>query len=335
MKKRLVHIDIAKGLGIVFIVLGHSWFSRFTGLNEIIFSFHVPLFFLLSGIFLNVSEGIKKSFINKFSSIMKPYFLVLIFLGFVYVIIGRKTSLEFLEYLFYISYGTGEMIPYVAMWFLPSLFVTYMYSMVVIKYVSIRYLYIYLIAFLIIGFMIMDNFRPLFIEVFNRTNIYALPLSVDIVFVTSFYFLLGYLFRNEIKDEEFNFVQFIISAIIFIYLHYTYDYSMDLNVRRYDDLFISTLLAISGSLIIIQVSRLLRNLNYFNRLFIELGKASLFILIFHLSFMRNSEKMLHDLLQSQFLVAVLSIMLSILISYIIYLVVNKYSYLKIIFYKTK
>jgi len=48
MKKRLTWIDNAKGIGILLVVLGHTYGIP-VQLHHIIYSFHMPLFFILSG----------------------------------------------------------------------------------------------------------------------------------------------------------------------------------------------------------------------------------------------------------------------------------------------
>lgn len=45
---RLSYLDIAKGLGMFFIVFGHVMKSGM--IRQVVFSFHVPLFFILSGL---------------------------------------------------------------------------------------------------------------------------------------------------------------------------------------------------------------------------------------------------------------------------------------------
>ena len=47
---RYEHIDIARGIAILLVILGHSC-TTLDGVNRVILSFHMPLFFLLSGIF--------------------------------------------------------------------------------------------------------------------------------------------------------------------------------------------------------------------------------------------------------------------------------------------
>lgn len=48
--RRIDFIDIARGIGIVFVVLGHNLWSKSLG-SAVIFNFHMPLFFFLSGMF--------------------------------------------------------------------------------------------------------------------------------------------------------------------------------------------------------------------------------------------------------------------------------------------
>ena len=48
---RYAHIDIARGIAIILVVLGHCCQSADMALNRVILSFHMPLFFFLSGVF--------------------------------------------------------------------------------------------------------------------------------------------------------------------------------------------------------------------------------------------------------------------------------------------
>lgn len=53
VKKRIDYLDIARGIAIILMIIGHvvSGYKR-----VIIFSFHMPLFIIISGIFLNQVE---------------------------------------------------------------------------------------------------------------------------------------------------------------------------------------------------------------------------------------------------------------------------------------
>ena len=73
-------LDIAKGIAIIFVIMGHSY----SALNEnlvlyYIESFHMPFFFIVSGILYK--DGTKKSetflsdFGNKVKKFLIPYFV--------------------------------------------------------------------------------------------------------------------------------------------------------------------------------------------------------------------------------------------------------------------
>ena len=66
---RLHYVDVARGLAMLCVILGHMGFDN---LNIFIFSFHMPLFFLLAGCFQKKQESmlfIKK----KAKSLLVPY----------------------------------------------------------------------------------------------------------------------------------------------------------------------------------------------------------------------------------------------------------------------
>jgi acyltransferase len=71
-------VDNVKGLAIILVVLGHiaSPFSAF------IYSFHMPLFFIVSGFFLNPTNELKSEIFRSFKRLFKPFFIYLT-LGFI------------------------------------------------------------------------------------------------------------------------------------------------------------------------------------------------------------------------------------------------------------
>lgn len=72
--KRLIGIDYLKVLGIYLMVLGHSPLLS-DGLKSIIYSFHMPLFFMISGLFFK-NQDIKGIIRKSFNSLLIPYFLI-------------------------------------------------------------------------------------------------------------------------------------------------------------------------------------------------------------------------------------------------------------------
>lgn len=73
-KVRIGYIDAAKGLAIILMIVGHSKAKNIPFLWDFIYSFHMPLFVIISGFFIkeiNVYESIKKYSHNY----LKPYFV--------------------------------------------------------------------------------------------------------------------------------------------------------------------------------------------------------------------------------------------------------------------
>lgn len=59
MKKRVTYLDLAKGIGIILVVLGHMENIN-AGLRTWISSFHMPLFFVISGMLIALKNEDKK-----------------------------------------------------------------------------------------------------------------------------------------------------------------------------------------------------------------------------------------------------------------------------------
>jgi len=73
-KKRIDYIDYAKGFAILCVLLGHMEISPI--LKHSIYSFHMPLFFILSGYFLRKGIPDKDSIKKNFQALLVPYLVV-------------------------------------------------------------------------------------------------------------------------------------------------------------------------------------------------------------------------------------------------------------------
>lgn len=75
-KKRICWVDNAKGIAIIMVVAGHVGFLPEL-LHNAIYAFHMPLFFILSGLFIDksISETtFSNFFIKKVQTLMIPFF---------------------------------------------------------------------------------------------------------------------------------------------------------------------------------------------------------------------------------------------------------------------
>lgn len=75
MNQRKDFIDIAKGIGIILVVLGHldggEQLSRY-----MIYAFHMPMFFMLSGVFADTKKPFKEYFVKSAKTLYLPYFIL-------------------------------------------------------------------------------------------------------------------------------------------------------------------------------------------------------------------------------------------------------------------
>ncbi|WP_435009253.1 acyltransferase family protein [Tundrisphaera lichenicola] len=103
--KRIAWVDYAKGVGITLVVLGHTLrglqSSRiiadgpaFRSVDSWIYSFHMPLFFLLSGLFAErgVERGPGEFLRDRLSTIAYPYLIWSTLQTLVQVAVGRYTN---------------------------------------------------------------------------------------------------------------------------------------------------------------------------------------------------------------------------------------------------
>lgn len=121
---RVSWLDAAKGLGIVFVVMGHVVTNP--PFRRLIYTFHMPLFFFLSGIAFSFSR--KEGFLSRrAASLLVPYFVFSLATFFYWFFLERRfrpPGLGAGEVFLTIFLAQGGKYEFNAvMWFLPCLFV--------------------------------------------------------------------------------------------------------------------------------------------------------------------------------------------------------------------
>lgn len=94
---RLNYIDAAKGLGILLMVLGHIWTESCAGIVIWLYSFHIPMFFILSGMIMKYSGALDKKTIGenvrtKCRQLIIPY---ITFEALYVIVIGTKQGFNY------------------------------------------------------------------------------------------------------------------------------------------------------------------------------------------------------------------------------------------------
>ena len=175
-------VDSLKGFAIILVVLGHIS----SPLSSLIYSFHMPLFFIASGFFLNPTNELKSEIIKSFKRLFRPFFIYLT-LGFIIEFLKRfyldREQLKFEDFvgaLIYMDYdrliGTYAFV----LWFLPALFIGKTLVYLILKYSRFLILEISLIA---IAFLIGYNFN--------------FPLAIDDGLISAPYIFIGYYFYKN------------------------------------------------------------------------------------------------------------------------------------------
>lgn len=90
--KRIESLDIAKGFGILIVVLGHVLRPNDVFLKEFIFSFHMPLFFILSGFVLKTENVKGKAFLGSELKLLSSYIIYGLLYLFINVPLGVVTK---------------------------------------------------------------------------------------------------------------------------------------------------------------------------------------------------------------------------------------------------
>lgn len=122
-KARIIELDYLKGIGIFLVVLGHTILlqnalsTKYVILARFIYSFHMPLFFIASGIISGLQRNLQCNIVKTAKKLLIPYF----FWSFVYIILfAIQNKVSLLERV----YATITCRGIAPLWFLATLFVT-------------------------------------------------------------------------------------------------------------------------------------------------------------------------------------------------------------------
>ncbi|MGN7223884.1 acyltransferase family protein [Curtobacterium flaccumfaciens] len=124
MVKRRAGIDAVRILGIIGVVAGHVWWQSEL-VRAIIYTWHVPVFFFLTGFFWHRDRSIATEISVRARTLLVPYLTWLVAISAVYLpwlyITGRESTPRFVVDLLLGGSHIGR--PYSAFWFITALFV--------------------------------------------------------------------------------------------------------------------------------------------------------------------------------------------------------------------
>lgn len=245
---RIFWLDNLKAIGIFLVIFGHILPD--SHLKQYIYSFHVPLFFFVSGyLFDRTKYTFKQFFKKKLGTLIVPYLTFAVFSFLFWLIIVRNLSIggkalviNPLKPLIGIIYGIGSegwRSPMnVALWFLPCLFI------VEVMFYPIKNRS-FIIVFAIIGVVIVPTLQ------------FRLPLSFDVALTAIVFYGMGNLYH--IKETEIWLSHKAIPLLLILHLVFCFANSpVDMNNLRYGNVFYFYISACSGVLFYVSILKLVK-----------------------------------------------------------------------------
>lgn len=276
VKKRENYMDVAKGIAILTVIMGHTIHEGV--IKNWIFSFHMPIFFLISGYFFH-KKGNKEFVKIKTRQLLIPYAVTcvinIIASVAIHILLHDTSALKDIvkEWIFASLYGSGWVhespfhIPLIgAIWFLWAMFLSLIMMNSIVDY---KYNYLIVACLFFVGQ--------------KSAGLAFLPLSIQPAFVCLLFVYLGYLCKKE-KILEVDMPKAWIAVIALIWIvSFVYGGHMYLNECIFGNGILDIIGALCGSYIMVLLSKLIaNNTNIIGRTLQFLGRSTLPILCFHL-----------------------------------------------------
>lgn len=285
--KRIGYIDIAKGIGITLVVMGHNDFSLISPFaHKLIYVFHMPMFFFMSGMFFKPDMSFWAFARRRFDRVLRPFLFTLLLIYFMSISFSKVSIIVATRRLLKALYGNGHYLDWVQLWFLPHLFVVSLFAFMFVRIIQRSRIYrlrwMILAAVYIAGVQGLALFWPFEFKLLGKEfTVFGLPYSLDIVFASGFFFILGYELNKKLHVSFFeSILTLLISGIILFGLVWYFPSTIDFNTRQFDSLFINTAEALLGIVFVLAVSKQLERIGWISYLFRYIGQASLIILVF-------------------------------------------------------
>ncbi len=320
MENRTNWVDYAKAIGIILVVYGHVARGLYQAnfdfppetfklIDSIIYSFHMPLFFFLSGLFFYNSfskRGGKNLIFSKIDTIFYPYMVWSLFQGTIEVSLSSYTNAsaslsEVLSFLWQ---------PRAQFWFLFCLFFIFIYTTLIYSVLPKRHTPI---IFLVSGLLFLLPSLP-------NTLFSGSYVTNNIV-----YFIFGIFFSSHIKEKIFSTNKsLILLALLFILsqacFHF-FEHSLSLPYKSISAL----LLAFISILFIVALSISLAK-NVYSEFFILIGTSSMAIYLMHVLAGSGSRIVLRNVfnIESVYIHLLIGMLTGILVPIFTLLLIKKY-----------
>ena len=194
--KSIKYVDMLKAFCIILVIAGHMGYTP-TKVKLLLYIFHIPLFFFLSGMTLNVAKytSFFEFFVKKFKTIVVPCFLMNISVFSIKSFILQPQFILKIDIIYFIKamIVADRMHIYYQLWFLNVLFLAELVCYFAIKYSDTLYKYI-------IVFIVLVLFGSLGKKLYEMK--FWLIWSFDLVPYASIFILSGYVLRKNLATLQ-------------------------------------------------------------------------------------------------------------------------------------
>lgn len=266
------YLDILKGIGILLVIYNHCPGPVGTPL---ISRFHMPLFFILSGVTfswtINKVNAFWEFFTKMVVKLMLPYYIF----GLLDLVVYLSVSHELWEskQILYYFLGMRNLEKYYftgALWFLSALFISeiclYLLVVIIKKDVVIFSIIAAITCLIKVKLPVL------------ALNLDALPMTLPMLYVG--YAVGRFQGYQEYKDNRNNIILMMISLMILV-LIYKYDGPINVYKKMSGDGLYYLIGGISGTLLIAEFGKIVLVLPVVNEVLAYIGKYSLFYMAIH------------------------------------------------------
>ncbi len=293
MKNRIEWIDVSKFIAITIMVMGHIGLPKV--LSDFIHIFHMPVFFIMSGMCFNFEKHKKfKNFLtSRVKSLLVPHFMWSIIMYIIWRIycnfqpMGEYVGpLEFIKLLFTKDAGAVYFGGFgVMQWFFTCLFFAELFMWLVFKVADVMFSKIHTGSILLVGGGLF-----LVIATICAEKIMYNPLGILTAFLGAFFCIVGYLFKEVIalKTEKIltNIGGFL-GSLVFLLIVWKINGTTNMRTMEYGNILLFVIGALAGSYLIFAVSYVFTTVmnkkkeSLFYRYVTYIGRNTLIVLIFN------------------------------------------------------
>jgi fucose 4-O-acetylase-like acetyltransferase len=254
----------------------------------LIYAFHMPLFFFLSGIFIQSKESLHVSAANKAISLLKPYVTGCL-IG-TLVLIYKNLDLNsdiFLGFL----YADGNSLVWPWLWFLPCLYLSSVLALFLIQCTQDRkqIIFICVLFLLPFGYLAQKWVTEINLPIFQasaRSGLMAngLPWGLDLIPIAVSFLLLGYLTPKEIFSRSISTKTTCLALLLIGMINWFFKPTLDMNERVFLNSPAILVTCVLSIYVCIEISKIIASINTLAKVFASIGSAGLFIYLFHFLF---------------------------------------------------